>query len=169
MRLLCVIHVFVKRLTQILRFGSQKLAKWMRPKQRRYHDENTAHIPMYMYLPMYLSMYPPTLPTSLPTPTYHPRNLELRNCLKVRWQESAMDWLTTRHWGHSRDVACSGHCSFAALTNFSFCLTARNRIWLEWGLQPMRQQVHTLGAALDWLVDLIFIPKKTLGRKYYER
>ena len=33
-----------------------------------------------------------------------------------------------RHCGHSRYAACSGHCSFAALTNFSFCLTARNRI-----------------------------------------
>ena len=28
----------------------------------------------------------------LPTySTYHPRYLELRNCLKVRWQEGAMD------------------------------------------------------------------------------
>ena len=129
----------------------------------------TTQVSWWKYSLVYVLTYvPPTLPTSLPTPTYHPRNLELRNCLKVRWQESAMDLLTTRHWGHSRDVACSGHCSFAALTNFSFCLTARNRIWLEWGLQPMRQQVHTLGAALDWLVDLIFIPKKS-REKYYER
>ena len=123
----------------------------------------------YLYVPTYVPTYvPPTLPTSLPTPTYHPRNLELRNCPKVRWQESAMDLLTTRHWGHSRDAACSGHCSFAALANFSFCLTLCNRIWLEWGLQPMRQQVHTLGATLDWLVDLLFIQKNS-RKKYYER
>ena len=32
----------------------------------------------------------------------------------------------------------------------------------------MRQQVHTLEALLEWLVDLIFIPKKKSRKKYYE-
>ena len=75
-----------------------KLAKWMRPKQRRYHGKNTAVYLTYVYVPTYVPIYVPAyIAHLLPTPTYHPRNLELRNCLKVCWHESAMDLLTTRH------------------------------------------------------------------------
>ena len=123
----------------------------------------------YVYVPIYVPIYVPTYIAHLPTYSYlspsQPRTKELPEGALARECNGLINHSALRH---SRDVACSGHCSFA-LTNFSFCLTARNRIWLEWGLQSMRQQVHTLGATLDWLVDLIFIPKKNLGKTDYER